>query len=110
MTTILDSRGSNPPNPFSAPIRSLVASSQGFNETAADLVSIVVSSPKPAHTLWELWDAQPCTTLSSPSLTPSARSRLRDSSTCHRDFPRSLAIASTIESYSGGSCRALADS
>jgi hypothetical protein len=60
MTTILDIPGSNPPNPFSAPIQALLTTTDPSStpeETAARLVTSVTTSPDPAHALWELWDA-----------------------------------------------------
>ncbi|KAI1762466.1 hypothetical protein GGR53DRAFT_532608 [Hypoxylon sp. FL1150] len=74
MTTILNEPGTNPPNPFTTPIRALLTSSNGHsrapaptpNETAAHLVATVTTSPNPAKALWELWDAFFVTVVTSP--------------------------------------------
>jgi hypothetical protein len=60
MTTILDIPGTNPPNPFTTPIQALLTTtnpSSTPDETAGHLVAAVSSSPDPAHSLWQLWDA-----------------------------------------------------
>ncbi|KAJ5306241.1 hypothetical protein PENANT_c077G04948 [Penicillium antarcticum] len=63
MTTILDIPGSNPPNPFTAPIQALLTTNlsltptPALHKTAAHLVVSITSSPDPAHALWTLWDA-----------------------------------------------------
>jgi hypothetical protein len=62
MTTILDPPGSNPTNPFTIPIQALTvtlsaASAPSPEETAANIVSSINTSPDPAHALWLLWDA-----------------------------------------------------
>lgn len=76
MTTILDVPGTNPLNPFSAPIQALLTSSNYsscLDETAAQLVTTVTTSSRPGHALWELWDAfftavATCTTSHAPHL------------------------------------------
>ncbi|KAL6232016.1 hypothetical protein BDW75DRAFT_218713 [Aspergillus navahoensis] len=55
MTTILDSPGTNPRNPFSAAVQALLATPEP--ETAADLVTSVTTSTDPARALWQVWDA-----------------------------------------------------
>ncbi|GIC94181.1 DUF3632 domain-containing protein [Aspergillus udagawae] len=60
MTTILDIPGTNPPNPFTIPIQALLTTtnrSSTPDETAGHLVTAVTTSPDPAHSLWQLWDA-----------------------------------------------------
>ncbi|KAK3316606.1 hypothetical protein B0H66DRAFT_561720 [Apodospora peruviana] len=67
MSTIFDVPGTNPPNPFSAPIQSILGttglpseddlSAQQLGKAAADLVTTVTASPDPANALWQLWDA-----------------------------------------------------
>ncbi|PKX89634.1 DUF3632 domain-containing protein [Aspergillus novofumigatus IBT 16806] len=60
MTTILDIPDTNPPNPFTTPIRALLLSTNPPstpNETATHLINTVTTSPNPAHSLWQLWDA-----------------------------------------------------
>ncbi|KAF4212368.1 hypothetical protein CNMCM8980_002985 [Aspergillus fumigatiaffinis] len=60
MTTILDIPGTNPPNPFTTPIQTLLLSinpSSTPNETATHLITAITTSTDPAHSLWQLWDA-----------------------------------------------------
>ncbi|KAI9150579.1 hypothetical protein HJFPF1_10353 [Paramyrothecium foliicola] len=58
MTTIFDIPGSNPQNPFSAQIQSVVTSSEApVLVTATRIVNAVTTSSNPAHSLWQLWDA-----------------------------------------------------
>ncbi|CAG8906343.1 unnamed protein product [Penicillium egyptiacum] len=59
---MLDIPGSNPPNPFSTPIRALLtlskhSSTPAPDETATNLVNSMTTSSDPVHAPWELWDA-----------------------------------------------------
>ncbi|GFF75286.1 hypothetical protein IFM60648_04408 [Aspergillus lentulus] len=73
MATILDVPGTNPPNPFTTPIQALLLStnpSSTPDETASHLVNAVTTSPDPAHSLWQLWDAFFTAVATSPTHTP----------------------------------------
>lgn len=103
MTTLLDIPGSNPPNPFSAPIQALLTPSNHSpaptpDQTAAYLVNTVTTSSDPAHALWELWDAF-FTAVATSSTSHDPHLALLDALHAHPPTQLTVRVGSNVRSY-----------